>query len=305
MNFHSPIRILILAALLFPGTGAAGAAGHSTAAFGEMPIAVDKVAERAALQIRINEYKARPKVPLIGVPIVSLSECVQGLDTERFINFDPTCTKDWMNWDLARKILHQPRVAQVLLETFNGNPDVREEVLSEVIPLVRRHVEDFEKRLAGQEASGVRSANQGLAFPIVLAEVDSSGSSLPLLLAWYELEGTGARGLIDALIARGTVIPDVPDFEARSEVMEIIAPAALVILNSIRTSASNAAGTTTRVPAWDRELEDLLDTRPSFNPWREAFGPSVVLAGYEQLPRLDPKQCNAVMQIVREYLEGL
>lgn len=304
MDIHSPIRILVLAALLFPGIAQAGAADRSRTAFGEMPVAVDKVAERAALQIRIREYKARPHVPLAGVPSESLSECIQRLDTEQFINFD--ILGERAHWNPEIKVLHQPRVARVLLDAFDGTPEIREDILSGVIPIVRRLVDDYEKRVAGQETSGVRSENQGLAFPVILAEVDASGCSLPLLLAWYDLEATAARRSIDALTARGLdTSPIHSDGEARSQAMELIAPAALVILKNVRTSESVATGTTPKVPAWEPELEELLDTRRLFKPWENAFGPSLALAGYERLPELSSKQCNAVMQIVRKYLAGL
>ena len=139
------------------------------------PITDNASERRIVTQNRVKEQEAQRQALLDEVGRESISESVQRLDSERFSPMSMRLLHERSFFDPVSKqalILHQPRVARVLLAAVQGGPEVREVILNETVNQLSQHIEEIKQGHAGQLTTLSSSQHQGVAFPIILSEVD-------------------------------------------------------------------------------------------------------------------------------------
>ena len=265
-------------------------------------------AERAAQQQNLLDTIAQE----------SLSESLERLGSEGFSSAfagDPNDRNLFDQMDTRTNIIHQPRVARILLAAVHGSKGDRRKILNETMERLTQHVENLKGQLAGrvaEEASRPINHDLAMVIPLILAEVDDAGRSLPLLLEWYDLASTGAQRSIEVLREIGVATPERNEVswptldgsatayaeKPRWEVMDLIAPAVLEIMADLKVDKARAKilrdpslGEETKPHSWHR-----------FELLPGAKGPVLELDGYQMFPGLSAEESDALMERLRKYL---
>lgn len=92
--------------------------------------------------------------------------------------------------DRQKYLLQDPRLAKVLHAAVNGTEEERAAIQAQVMQIIENVLAERQKRDEGLDYNEelLETSPGREIFPIVLAEVDMEGTSLPLLLKWYEAD---------------------------------------------------------------------------------------------------------------------
>ncbi len=195
--------------------------------------------------------------------------------------------------DVQRYLLQDPRFATLLHAAVHGTAEERRTMLDTTHQVLDRILHERALRRAGEVYDhDWMGAGIGVEiYPMLLAELDTSGESLPLLVEWYfsELGGkTGENGR--ALLAQTGSEPaaDVLVLPPMSGTMFMVASATRRIY--LRTVEEGSA--------WGE-----VEAPPVFSGGRWGVPALGALNGYALLGGMEPPDCWMFMDFMRESLE--
>jgi beta-lactamase regulating signal transducer with metallopeptidase domain len=257
------------------------------------PVSIRQTEARAFM----DEREARRQAILDVVSSESLEESI------RMLRKRPFSKLFWISTELSMPIsqtkaqeymLHQPRVAKIMAAAVEGSQETRQKILDTVLAELTDYVEGRQRSLEGKETT-TGALNGGFAFPLILAEVDRSGASLPVLLQWYEVDRTEAT-ISNAFMASMRTAEELEGASgtARMTSMNHIASAAYEIMLrlSILEESEVPFSTVHEEPELFRPRERL------------ASGAVPKLKGYKLNRELGSSHADRIMKKLRAYLEG-
>ena len=181
------LTILFVANLLLPTIAALPNAAVSTGEGG-----IGEAEQQRQAKVHLDERENFKRAHLEKVSQESLEAAIAMLRKEYFLPQLRALTSISLPNDLLelqRVMLHEPRVGKILAAARNRSDETRKKILDSIVHQIDQYLDERQKIDSGRVlANSDGMLNAGLAFPLLLAEVDTSGASLSILLEWYQIE---------------------------------------------------------------------------------------------------------------------
>lgn len=139
----------------------------------------------------VEGYPAERERILAELEAQSLEETIgQALHVWPSDAFTAGYSRGFFMEDRQKYLLQDPRLARLLHAAVNGTEEERAAIQAQVMQIIEDMLAERQKRDEGLDYDeGLLNTGPGSEiYPLVLAEVDRTGESLPLLLAWYDAE---------------------------------------------------------------------------------------------------------------------
>ena len=139
---------------------------------------------------------------------------------------------------MQQTLLEDPRFARIAAAAMHGSDSERARLRDAIHQVLTETLRQKRNYLDGVDYDpGKTELNVGAAiYPIVLAQLDEDGSSLPILMEWYRIEEEQAWGGLQGVMAAGNLPPHPSPnakISAGTSQMPFIASAARVIAERV------------------------------------------------------------------------